>query len=127
MAYATAADLAAWTGKPAPTDAERLLARASEDIDAALLTAVYTTDDAGKPTDPNIVAALADATCAHVEYQQASGDDGTGAAGKWGSVSLGPVSLSGRTDTTTAPGGLDLAPRAWRALARAGLTPGVVW
>ncbi|TGB14418.1 hypothetical protein [Streptomyces sp. MZ04] len=125
--YATPEQLTAWTGKPAPPDAERLLARASEDIDDALVRAVYLTDDAGMPTDPTIVAALRDAACAQVEYQLATGDDGTGAAGRWDSVSIGPVSLSGRKDGPTAPGEVDLAPRAHRALTRAGLLPGVIW
>jgi len=125
--YATPEQLTAWTGQPAPPDAERLLARASEDVDDALLSAVYDTDALGMPTDAKIVAALADATCAQVEYQQATGDDGTGAAGRWDSVSIGPVSLSGRTSGPQAAGDVDLAPRAHRALKRAGLLPGVIW
>ncbi|MGW9041247.1 hypothetical protein ACWGQL_01575 [Streptomyces lydicus] len=125
--YATPERLSAWTGQPAPADAERLLARASEDVDDALLTAVYATDGASMPTDPEVADALADATCAQVEYQLATGDDGTGAAGRWDSVSIGPVSLSGRKDAPTAPGDVDLAPRAHRALTRAGLLPGVIW
>jgi hypothetical protein len=124
--YATPEQLAAWTGQPAPTDAGRLLARASEDIDDALLTSVYRTDTAGMPTHPKIVQALADATCAQVEYQLATGDDGTGAAGRWGSVSIGPVSLSDRRDSTPTANEVDLAPRAFRALKRAGLLPGVI-
>ncbi|MEV6073962.1 hypothetical protein AB0L80_02425 [Streptomyces sp. NPDC052069] len=125
--YATPEQLTAWTGQPAPPDADRLLARASEDIDDALLSAVYDTDAAGMATDPDIVAALANATCAQVEYQQATGDDGTGAAGRWGSVSIGPVSLSDRRDDPQAASDVDLAPRAHRALKRAGLLPGVIW
>ncbi|MGW3511181.1 hypothetical protein [Streptomyces sp. NPDC000994] len=126
--YATPEDLTAWTGRPAPDDAERMLARASEDVDDALLTAVYRTDEAGMPTNPKIRRALADATCAQVEYQTAAGDDGTGAAGRWGSVSIGPVRLGDRKDGgPQAAGGVDLAPRAHRALTRAGLLPGVVW
>jgi hypothetical protein len=125
--YATPEQYTAWTGQPAPADAERLLARASEDVDDALVSAVYCTTDAGMPTDPAIVQALADATCAQVEYQQATGDDGTGAAGRWGSVSLGPVSLGDRRDGPAAAGDVDLAPRAHRALRRAGLLPGVIW
>ncbi|MEV7205719.1 MULTISPECIES: hypothetical protein [unclassified Streptomyces] len=125
--YATPEQLAAWTGTPAPADAERLLARASGDVDAALLCAFYCTNDAGMPTDPAVVQALADAVCAQVEYQLANGDDGTGASGKWGSVSIGPVSLGDRRDAPQAPGGLDLAPRAHRALMLAGLLPGVIW
>ncbi|MFA3843234.1 hypothetical protein [Streptomyces aureus] len=118
---------------PAPSDADRLDTRASEDIDDALLTAVYCVDDAGMPTDPDVAAALADATCAQVEYQQATGNDGTGAAGRWDSVSIGPASLSGsigpaslsgRSDTMPGPTGLDLVPRAQRRLRRAGLLPG---
>ncbi|ALM38228.1 hypothetical protein [Streptomyces sp. FR-008] len=125
--YATPEQLAAWTGQPAPADAERLLARASADVDAALMCALYDTNDAGVPTAPHVVQALADATCAQVEYQLANGDDGTGAAGRWGSVSIGPVSLGDRRDAPQAPGGLDLAPRAHRALMAAGLFPGVIW
>ncbi|APD18761.1 hypothetical protein SEA_RALEIGH_9 [Streptomyces phage Raleigh] len=125
--YATPEQLAAWTGTPAPPSAERLLARASEDIDDALLTAVYGTDDLGMPTDPAIVSALADAVCAQCEYQLATGDDGTGAAGRWDAVSIGPVSLSGRKGGPATAGDVDLAPRAHRALTRAGLLPGVIW
>lgn len=121
--YATPEALTAWTGQPAPADAERLLARAGEDIDSALLTAVYAVDEDG---DPDVRAALSDATCAQVEYQLVAGDDGTGAGGQWDSVSIGPVSLSGRSSTTAATTGVDLAPRADRSLRRAGLTPGRV-
>ncbi|MFD7106094.1 hypothetical protein EYS09_14300 [Streptomyces kasugaensis] len=125
--YATPEQLAAWTGTPAPDGAERLLARASEDIDSALLTAVYPVDDDGDPTEQNVAEALRDATCAQVEWQLATGDDGTGAAGVWDSVSIGPVSLSGRSSAPPAASGVELAPRAARALRRAGLVPGVVW
>ncbi|WP_326728843.1 hypothetical protein [Streptomyces phaeochromogenes] len=125
--YATPEQLTAWTGRPAPADAARLLARASEDIDDALLTAIYATNSAGMPTDPDVVDALADAVCAQIEYQQATGDDGTGATGRWDSVSIGPVALSGRKQAPGAAGDVDLAPRAHRALTRAGLLPGVTW
>ena len=126
--YATPEQLCAWTGHPAPPDAERLLTRASEDVDDALLTAVYDTDPCGHPTVPHVARALADAVCAQVEYWLATGDDGTGAVGMWDSVSIGPVSLSGRQDTPAGgPGEVDLAPRTRRALARAGLLPGVIW
>ncbi|WKK26866.1 hypothetical protein QZH56_15470 [Streptomyces olivoreticuli] len=124
--YATPEQLTAWLGTPAPADAERLLARAAEDIDSALLTAVYRVDTDGDPLDPRIVAALADATCAQVEWQLATGDDGTGAAGQWDSVSIGPVSLAGRSGRSAGSSGVELAPRADRALRRAGLEPGYV-
>ncbi|MFF9262000.1 head-tail connector protein [Streptomyces longwoodensis] len=124
--YATPADLTAWTGKAAPADAERQLARASEDVDSALLTAVYRTDADGMPTDPDVTAALRDAVCALVEYRAETGDSGTGARDQWDSVSLGPASMSGRRTTGGRPGGVDLGDRAERALRRAGLLPGVV-
>ncbi|MFK0289938.1 hypothetical protein ACIQU6_05530 [Streptomyces sp. NPDC090442] len=125
--YATPEQYAAWTGEPAPEGAERLLARASEDVDSALLTAVYPVDEDGDPTQATIAAALRDATCAQVEYQLAAGDDGTGAAGQWDSVSIGPVSLSGRSGRSAGSSGVDLAPRADRILRRASLEPGQVF
>ncbi|KAA6220639.1 hypothetical protein CP973_00275 [Streptomyces albofaciens JCM 4342] len=124
--YATPEQLAAWTGTAAPDDAERLLARASEDIDSALLTAVYPVDADGDPTDPTTAEVLARATCAQVEYWASAGTDGTGAGDHWDSVSIGPVSLSGRTARPPAATGVELAPRADRILRRAGLTPGRV-
>ncbi|MEH0470881.1 hypothetical protein QA943_18835 [Streptomyces sp. B21-097] len=124
--YATAEQLAEWTGKPAPQDAARQLARASEDVDSALLTAVYATDSAGMPTDPDVITALSDAVCALIEYRAETGDSGTGARDRWDSVSLGPASMSGRRDTGNRPGGVDLGDRAERALRRAGLLPGVI-
>ncbi|MFE4328729.1 hypothetical protein ACFRQM_04520 [Streptomyces sp. NPDC056831] len=124
--YATSEQLAEYTGQPAPADAARLLTRASEDVDSALLTAVYRTDADGMPTDPAIVAALAAATCAQVEYVTAQGGDDTGAAGQWDSVSIGPVSMSGRRGGPVGSA-VDIGPRALRALTRAGLLPGVIW
>ncbi|MGD3112629.1 hypothetical protein, partial [Streptomyces sp. YGL11-2] len=125
--YATPEQLAAYLGEPAPDGAERLLTRASEDVDSALLTAVYAVDEDGDALDARVRAALADAVCAQVEHWLATGDDGTGAGGIWDSVSIGPVSLSGRSGQPPGAGGVELAPRAARALRRAGLEPGVVW
>lgn len=126
--YATPERLAAWTGQPAPADAERLLARASEDIDAALLTAVYATDEQQYPTEQHIRDALTRAVCAQVEYWLATGEDGTGTGEQWDSVSIGPVSLSGRSTPAAPPtvAGVELAPRALRILRTAGLLPGMV-
>lgn len=125
--YATPEQLAEQTGQPAPADAARLLRRASEDVDDALKTAVYRTDAAGMPTEPAIVAALAAATVAQVEYVTEQGGDDTGAAGQWDSVSIGPVAMSGRRSGPSTPTDVDLGPRAHRALSRAGLLPGVIW
>ncbi|AGK80402.1 hypothetical protein SFUL_5514 [Streptomyces microflavus DSM 40593] len=124
--YATPEQLADATGQPAPADAVRLLIRASEDVDDALLTAVYGTDATGMPTDPDVRDALAAATCAQVEYVTAQGGDDTGAAGQWGSVSIGPVAMSDRKGGPVGSS-VDLGPRALRTLTRAGLLPGVIW
>lgn len=127
--YATPAQYADHPGAPpvpAGEDVGALLARASEDVDDGLLTACYPTDAAGMPTDPAHAAALADATCAQVEYrlQDATGDD-TGASDRWDSLSIGPVALSGRRAPVASD--VDLGPRAVRTLRRAGLLPGEVW
>ncbi|MFF2014006.1 hypothetical protein ACFVWY_33775 [Streptomyces sp. NPDC058195] len=124
--YATPDQLAEYTGRPTPADADRLLIRASDDVDDALLAAIYDTDTAGMPTAPAVVRALAAATCAQVEYVIAQGGDDTGAAGQWDAVSIGPVSMSGRRGGPVGAG-VDIGPRARRALARAGLLPGVIW
>lgn len=124
--YATPEQLTAWTGQPPPPDADRLLMRASEDVDDALAAALYDVDrTTGMPTDPNVIQALTDATCAQVEHWQATGSDGTGADAMWDNVSIGGVSLSGRRHASAGPE-VALAPRAYRALKRAGLLPGVI-
>ncbi|HEY1176987.1 MAG TPA: hypothetical protein VGF17_12585 [Phytomonospora sp.] len=101
--YATPEQLAAYTGQPAPADAEQLLARASRFLDAhALNTCVYDTGDDGMPTAPEVRDALREAVCVQVQWWDAVGDS-TGAMGAgWGSVSLGPVSL-GRSVTDVSP------------------------
>lgn len=124
--YATPEQLADATGQPAPADAVRLLTRASEDVEDALRTAVYDTDATGMPTDPDVRDALAAATCAQAEYVAAQGGDDTGAAGQWGAVSIGPVSMSDRKGGPVGSD-VDIGPRALRTLTRAGLLPGVIW
>jgi hypothetical protein len=127
--YATPEQLAAWTGQPAPAGACRLLARASEDIDSALLTAVYEVNGHGAPVEAHVAQALAAAVCAQVEHWLATGSDGVTIAEQWNSVSIGPVSLSGRSSIPTPTmtvAGVELAPRAYRALHRVGLLPGEV-
>lgn len=121
--YATVEQFVAWRRQPAPAEAEVLLARASDDIAAALITAVY--DTALVP----VAEALADAVCAQVEYWLATGSDGITTSEAWDSVSIGPVSLSGRSAPAASPvvvAGVELAPRAYRALHLAGLLPGEV-
>lgn len=131
--YATPADLENYTGTTAPDDAQRLLTRASEDVDTALATAVYPVDALGYPTDTAKREAVRDAACAIVEWwstDKGTGDE-TGAQGVWSSVSAGAVSMSkggasGTSGTTSVRPGF-LPPRALGFLTRAGLLQGVVF
>jgi hypothetical protein len=83
MAYATLADLAAYTGveSTGPGD-ERLLQRATDLIDSALMAAYYMVDTTGTATDAGVVAALKNACCAQVEWWRATNDD-LGAQGQY--------------------------------------------
>jgi hypothetical protein len=92
MAYATLADLATYTGEEStsPGD-ERLLQRASELIDTALMSSFYVVDLSGVPTDPRVVIALNQATCAQVEWWKKTDDD-TG-IGAFQSLKTAPGSL----------------------------------
>lgn len=129
MTYATITDLADYID-PIPDNAELLLARASRLVDRALMCAVYDVDGTGMPTDERIAGALRDATCEQVAAWVAGGEDGTGAAGQYQSVSIGSVSL---TRGAAGPGGgapaagTALAPQAWMILHQAGLVNRGPW
>lgn len=127
--YATSEQLTAFLGasSPAPSDVDRLLARASEVIDQALRSSVYATDDAGAPTDAAVITALADATCAQVEFWQTA-DEEDDILGPLQGIALGGMQLQyGAGDNRTTP--TYLAPRAHRILVNAGLRGGqpVTW
>lgn len=93
MAYATTADLDNWLGtdQEAPTNAGRLLERASELVDEVVVVA-YRTDDNDDPTDADVAAALRDATCAQVEWWAEVGEEAD-TAGEIQQVSIGSVQL----------------------------------
>lgn len=114
-AYATAAELAAYLGAPAPTDAARLLDRASELMDDTVRAPFTTSGDGDLPTDASIAAAMKNATCAQVEFWQEVGEanDVDGLAGT-------TIMLTGTTgfQGKRAP---VVAPRALRYLKAAGL------
>lgn len=98
MAYATEADLVAFTGKPAPTGAARLLERASTTVAGAIRAYVGLTPE-GQPA--RHAAVIRDAVCAQVEY--------------WAAVSE-RVDVAGEAEDTPR-----LAPRAEALLSGAGL------
>jgi hypothetical protein len=87
MSYADAQDYTDYTGKTAPADIDLRLRRASAQVDAELLSAVYDT------TDPYVIAALRDATCEQAHNAREGGYSGGGASGgqdvKIGSVAIG--------------------------------------
>ncbi|AQS70844.1 hypothetical protein [Streptomyces pactum] len=117
--YATTTQLANQLQAAPPLDAVRQLADASKSLDDALLTAVYDTDSAGMPTDPDVQAAFAEAVCAIVDWWDETGDE-LGADGDWQSVSAGPVSMSRGSNSISAQPVANgyLPPRAASALRR---------
>lgn len=126
--YATSTDLANYTGTTVPSDADRMLARATEVIDRMLLTAFYSVDADGEPTDADVIAAVKKATCAQVAWWVETGDE-SGAGGTFQSVSIGGVSLTrGYTSKGSAAGHRTrIAPEAWAILSDAGLTAHAAW
>lgn len=124
MAYATEVDLTNYlpTGTVV-ADAGRKLDRASRRVDLLTMTAVYATDpDTGAATDPDVIAALRDATCAVVEWWEATGDE-TGAGSLYQSVSIGRVQLGhGYSSAGSATGASQTtSPQAVEILQLAGL------
>jgi hypothetical protein len=120
MAYATAGELAAFLGYT-PEGADRLLDRASRDVDRALLCAVY---DA---TDTAVTGALKAATLEQVAYQLTVGNTDGIAHGMQPGVpsgqSAGSVDLSRGTSVGGASAGLPwLGEQAFSELQQAGLT-----
>jgi hypothetical protein len=92
-AYATPADLAAWLETDPPADADRLLRRASDLLDATVYGAYAVDAGTGLPADPAAAAALRDAACAQVEFWVEVGEahDLDGGAGS--QVSIGGLAM----------------------------------
>jgi hypothetical protein len=126
--YATAEQYTENTGQPAPADLGARLARASRFLDSTVLRlCVYDVDAAGMPTNPVVADAFAAATCAQVWAWDESGDE-QGSAGKFGSVSIGSVSLSGAGPASGdkgSVGGRTVADTALEALRTPDLTPDI--
>lgn len=123
MAYATVEQLMEYLGLATPpANAGLLLTRASRDVDRALICSVY------DPTDPDVQAALRDATIEQVAGYLDSGDlTGTGAAPPTSGFTIGRISVqrggggsSGSGQQATRIQGL--WPQAWAVLQQAGLT-----
>lgn len=119
--YATPSQYATYVGGALPSNLQRLLRMASQDVDADLIAAVYQAGDA------TVLAALAEATCEQVADYLAKGWT-NGAALPATDVQIGSVQLTGlfggtkRQGGATLEAGQRLCPRAFGVLTRAGLT-----
>lgn len=114
--YATASDLEDYLRADPPADADRLLERASELLDAeVLLTAWYDVDDSLMPTNALVIAAFARATCAQVEFWGEVGEQND-TSGPIQGVTIGSASIQyGAGSNRVTP--TFVAPRVYRALA----------
>lgn len=126
--YATETEFETYLApEPLPHGAARLLRDASVDVDQMLLTAIYTVDHDGNPTDPHVREALRDATCAQAAHMDEYGDTAALLAGTE-SVTLGPLKFggsntNGRNTASRVPA---FSPTAYEILRTAGLVPGTV-
>jgi hypothetical protein len=110
---------------PAEPEATRMLTRASEVVDGALLSAVYDTDTLGMPTDTDVIEALSNATCEQAVYWLQNPGIESGQANQYQNVSIGSVSLGGRGSSSSDPLPR-VCPYLGGPLKAAGLTPGTI-
>lgn len=77
LLYATGEDLTNWLGEDPDTDAsiDPMLRKASILVGRACRNDLYDVDNAGKPSDPDLVEAMRDAVCTQVEQWVAAGYD----------------------------------------------------
>lgn len=129
-AYATLDDLAQWVDDDLPTTSPAILRSAAYAVADEVALAVYSTDPStGLPTDPALIAAFRDATCAQAAWLITNDIDafsGGATARLEDSVAIGSarVNYADAADAAAARRrGLDgLCPEACRILAHAGLT-----
>lgn len=128
LIYATPAELATWTGTPAPVNAPVMLREASGLVVDAIICDLYEATSTGLPTNPAYVDALRDATCAQVEHWIAAEIDPLkGAGGQAPRMTVSAIDGASVSFDTylTAPDRLNsakyLAGSSWRILRRAGL------
>lgn len=94
--YATSADYQTYTGQTPPADIDTRLARASRFLDSGVFRLCwYAADEVtGMPTNALVADAFSDAVCAQVQWWDETGDE-LGAAGRYGTVKIGSVTLQG--------------------------------
>ena len=133
LILATTDELTTWMEAPAPDNATVLLREASGLVSDACKCDIYDTQSNGKPSDPDLVEAMMEATCAQAEAWAAAEMDPTkgpgGQAPRLTTSAQDGSSLSFDT-YLTAPDRNDwvkyIAPSALRTLRLAGLASGQV-
>jgi len=121
--YASVAQYRAWAGDtytPAQIVTVKLQ-RASEDLDLALVAAVYRVDADGMPLDPGLANVLVRACSAQCQYLLDANDD-SGIKREYASTSVGGVSAS-RTRSSQGGALPRLCPRALSILRVNGVLP----
>lgn len=123
--YANNVDLAGapWRLSLDENTAEDYLLIASQCVEEATRTAVYDVDEQGAPTEPRVIEAFRDATCALAAWFDETGDP-SGASARFNSMSLGSFSISGGgtgAPTNTSAAASRWAPHAITVLGNAGL------
>ncbi|WP_068165760.1 hypothetical protein [Rhodococcus phenolicus] len=133
LVYADSDDLADWTKKPAPDNADILLREASILVADACLADLYDTDSTGLPADSALRDAMRDATCAQAEHWASADVDPTkGAGGQEPRMTVSAIDGASVSYDTylTAPDRLNsvkfLYPTALRILRFAGLASNAV-
>jgi hypothetical protein len=127
MAYATVTDLEETLGNGyTPPNAQRLLDRASRDVDRAIQCATYATDTNDLPTDPVVLTALKEATLEQVAYNAEIGNTNgiihAMQSGVPSGTSAGSIDLSRGPSAGGSTDGLPwLGPQAGWVLRQAGL------
>jgi hypothetical protein len=121
--YANPGQYLAWSGDSSTPEWIVLvkLQRASEDIDRALMGAVYPVNANGMPTDPMVIDVLMRATCAQAQWLIGDNDD-SGLKRQYLSTSVGGVSQT-RAASMAALEMPPLAPRALSILHVSGVVP----
>lgn len=100
--YATPQELADWLGlDEPPAGASTALRDASLAVDMLLVGAVYAVDGEEQPTDPKVIAALRDATCAQAAFKPKGSNDPAPEGGKVASVKVDKVSKTYAVSPTT--------------------------
>lgn len=113
--YATTTQLANYLGVAPPLESARLLREATKLLDDLLRAAVYDVNDAGMPTDSEVIEAFADAVCSQVQFWGEVGEE-TDISGPLQGVVIGSVQLQyGAGDNRSGPS--YVAPKLPRAIA----------